>query len=226
MSASAASALRCCCHVSGCSSRQATQIFRSVAGQRHLPPHTSGAASLQRLSQRSSQAAVAWLRSASGTTHCKPTLLENTSQPDAAVRIQIILVYILFGKHRTVWEGADRGFASARAFCTSSVPICPERIIAHSSIQSSTHCLPARSSTLDRMRAILMRRPRASGRHQRAHPPINRCDASLQSATFGTLTSSAAQHSQQSIPPSDHRICLRITPSGGYSQGTSAVHST
>ena len=50
-----------------------------------LRSQTSGTVSLQRLSQRSSQAAVAWLRSAGGTTHSEPTLLKNASQPSAAV---------------------------------------------------------------------------------------------------------------------------------------------
>ena len=87
-----------------------------------LRSHARGTVSLQRLLQRSSQAAVAWLRSAGGTTHSKSTLLENASQPGAAIRIQIFLVRVPFGKQRTVWEGADRGFANTRTFCPPSPP--------------------------------------------------------------------------------------------------------
>lgn len=79
------------------------------SGAQELRSQARGTVSLQRLSQRSSQVAVAWLRSAGGTTHSEPTLLENASQPSAAVRNQIFLVPILFGRRCTVWEGADRG---------------------------------------------------------------------------------------------------------------------
>lgn len=133
-----------------------------------------GAVSLQRLSQRSLQAAVAWLRSAGGTTHSKPTLLESASQPASAIRIQIILARVPSGTHRTLWEG---GLFTPERFARP-VPqpaLQPRR---HRSLR-----LPARSSTLALMRAALMSQ-------QRAHPPII-CSRSLpQSATLGVLISS------------------------------------
>ena len=78
------------------------------------------AISLQRASQRSSQVVVAWLRSADGKRHSKPTLLENASQPSTAIGIQIFLVWTFFGKQGTVWESVDRVFANARTFCLAS----------------------------------------------------------------------------------------------------------
>ena len=102
----------------------AARVAADAAGQQHALPQLSsralGAVSLQRVSQRSLQAAVAWrqsclayrfslriawLRSDGGTTHSKSTLLESASQPACAIRIQIILALVPSGTHRTIWEG-------------------------------------------------------------------------------------------------------------------------
>jgi hypothetical protein len=50
------------------------RVSSGVAGQRLPLPQQPGHS---QVSQRSSQAAVAWLRSAGGTTHIEPTLLET-----------------------------------------------------------------------------------------------------------------------------------------------------
>lgn len=86
-----------------CTLSDTARVSSGVAGDSLcLRSHVRGTVSLQRLSQRSSQAAVAWLRSAGGTTHSESTLLENASQPGAAIRIQIFLACVPNGTQRTV----------------------------------------------------------------------------------------------------------------------------
>jgi hypothetical protein len=199
----------------------AARAAADVAGQQHyielntlctnntlcLSSRALGAVSLQRLSQRSLQAAVAWLRSAGGTTHSKPTLLESASQPALAIRIQIILAFVPSGTHRTVWEGG--------LFTVHTRTFCPPSSSASAPVQEAPFAPSAGKIQHPCSDACSSDEPAtgASSNHLLQHP------SSV--GDVGSADFISAHYRLQPIPASDHRICWPIAPCRGYLQGTS-----
>ena len=163
-----------------------------------LSSRALGVVSLQRLSQRSLQAAVAWLRSAGGTMHSKPTLLESASQPAPAIRIQIILAFVPSGTHCTVWEG---GLFTPERFALSQRS-SPEAPFDPSAGKIQHPCSDACSSD----------EPTTGASSNHLLFPVG---------DVGSADFISVQYRQRPIPASDHRIYWPIAPCSRYLQGIS-----